>query len=252
MTSVAVLLALLFPQAGSALAASDVEDHYHSLETLNSDITRRGASPADYKQLRSLRDFFVAQGDPGAVLLVAKLQQMNEGELRFLGGREEFSERVTDYVVKYHNTILKYDVCMILADMFEGLSPQMQRSVLETISASFTPSTYGREDMQFLWVALERIGPNAVPYIIRLANHRSEQVRCRASSVLWDIAKACASGQPGQPETKLPPKLNCEVSTDQREAAIRTWERWWREEGKEYPFPKEPSLFDVVDSSGTE
>jgi hypothetical protein len=204
-------------------------------------ILHHGADPATWRELRAIRDYFVQAGAPGARFLVGKLKAMNEDERKFLHGSEEFDVHVAQYMMLMQEretpALIKYDVGFILADMFGRTSTDTQTAILNELAASYTPSTYA--DHGALDFDLDRIGRPGVSYLIVLANHNFQSVRCGGMKALNDLGKEAKSA--GLPDS---PKLNCKATADQRQFALNDWKAWWEKYGDRFTFPVLPSFFD--------
>jgi len=243
------LLALLW--GGPCAEEKELESQYRLLETLVFSKLRTGYKRKDIEELRRIRDFFISKGDAGGQFLVGKLELMNADEMRFLNGSDDPYRGIeywVDVLDQGKTASVKYNLCFILADMFPQLSSGVQEAVLKAIAASYTPSAYGREDMQFLHYSLTRAGPRSVPYFLELATRRSEHVRCGVGMVLDSIAEEALSGLPAS--TK-PPRLEplCRAADEERGKALAAWKEWWEQEGHKGAFPKLPSFFDLSPES---
>jgi len=232
--------------ASPAAAQTELQSCYRRLEILRGKILKRGADAADRKEPRRIRYCFLFQGDSAARFLVRRLEEMNAEENRFVRDDEDL-----DGLLRYglHDQSLpNYHVCFILADMFPRLSPEAEKAVLRAIAASYTPSTYGDS---FLSSALLRIGQEAVPYLLELTtNHSSSSVRCRVQEMLNSIGEAQGEAEGRISPTMTPPTLDCKDSPEQRRLAAQNWSRWWDEVGRNLPFPRVPSFFDIdIDES---
>ncbi len=227
--------------------ASDLESRFARLEALSIRIGQKGADSKSNIELRQIRDFFVLGKDEAGVFLIDKLRVMNEEERRFLAGSADPLMGVA-YVqnLREHGktTLTKYYVCAILADAFPRLSPPVQGQVLESISASYTPSSYGQEDMQALHFALLRIGPQAVPQLLRLAASCSEPVRCGVMRVLNSIAEDAQKAVSSE-ALRVPPNLDCKGKLENRSQALERWTVWWNDVGRKAPFSEIPSFFEM-------
>jgi hypothetical protein len=204
------------------------------------DITH-GVSDANKRELRSIRDYFVQSGDPGARFLIGKLRAMNEDERKFLHGSDQFDIRVTEYtqlrMKQGQSNLLKYSIGFILADMFGHTSSDTQTAILRELVSSYTPSTYPDHALDY---SLDRIGRPAVPYLIILADHNFQAVRCGGMDALRSLGEEAK-------KVSLPdaPKLDCKAPVEQRHIALNDWKAWWEKYGDKFPFPTLPSFFDL-------
>src|ERR1019366_1452987 len=221
--------------------ANDLASEYEQLQKLEVKILHHGADPATWRELRAIPDYFVQAGDPGARFLVGKLKAMNEDERKFLHGSEEFDVHVAQYMMLMQEretlALIKYDVGFILADMFGRTSTDTQTAILNELVASHTPSTYA--DHGALDFDLDRIGRPGVSYLIVLANHNFQSVRCGGMKALNELGKEAKNA--GLPDS---PKLNCKAMADQRQFALNDWKAWWEKYGDRFTFPVLPSFFD--------
>jgi hypothetical protein len=219
----------------------DFEGEYEQLQKLELKMLGSGANTATWRELRTIRNYFFQAGDPGAKFLVEKLRAINEDERKFLHGSEEFDVHVAQYMMlmkeQGRSALTKYDLGYILADMFGRTSRDTRTAILNELVASYTPSTYG--DHGALDFDLDRIGRPAVPYLIVVANHNFQSVRCGGMEALSDLGKIAK-------KASLPdaPKLDCRASADQRGIALNEWKVWWEKYGDKFPFPEFPSFFD--------
>jgi hypothetical protein len=252
-SALVILLAVFLGTGPSKLSASaqskDDASEYKKLQELDQQTLHHGGNAATWRELRAIRDYFVKSGDPGALFLVEKLKAMNEAERKYLRGSEQLDIRVTQYMMLMEKQgtplNIKYSIGFILADMFPHTSVETQTTILKTIVTSYTPSTYGREDRQFLDFALDRIGRPAVPYLIQVAGHNFPTVRCGAMGSLSDLAEDAKKA--GLPDA---PKLDCEATPKQREATLSEWKAWWEKYSDKFPYPELPSFFDLNAGEG--
>jgi hypothetical protein len=240
-----LLLPGMFPSS-LALAAQerDFPGEYQKLETLEFPSLKRGDVDAHRREERAIRDYFIKSGDAGARFLVGKLKEMNDDERQYLHGSEQFDIRVTQYMQlrmeRGESNLLKYSIGFILADMFPHTTAETQTMILRELASSYTPSTYGREDRQFLDFALNQIGRPGVPYFIQVAGHNFPTVRCGAMASLTGLAETAK-------KASLPdaPKLDCNAPAEQRQVALNEWKAWWEKNGGKVRFPRLPSFFDI-------
>jgi hypothetical protein len=242
----------VFPSKFFASAQElDFAKKYERLQRLEFPDLKRGANDADNREERAIRDFFVESGDAGARFLVGKLRGMNEDERKFLGGSDQLDIRVTQYMQSRmkqgQSNKLKYAIGFILADAFPHTNSDTQTAILKELVASYTPSTYGKEDRQFLDFALDRIGRPGVPSLIQVAGHNFPTVRCGAMASLTSLAEDAKRA--GLPDA---PKLDCNAAPRQRETALNEWNAWWKKYGDGFPFPTLPSFFDLTVDGGQE
>jgi hypothetical protein len=222
----------------------DFTKKYERLQKLEFPDLKRGDTKADEREERAIRDYFVQSGDAGARFLIGKLRRMNDDERKFLGGSDQLDIRVTQYmqsrIEQGQSNKLKYAIGFILADAFPHTDADTQTAILKELVNSYTPSTYGKEDRQFLDFALDRIGRAGVPYLIQVAGHNFPTVRCGAMSSLTGLADDAK-------KARLPdaPRLNCDAAPKVREAELNEWKAWWEKYGDKFPFPELPSFFDL-------
>jgi hypothetical protein len=246
-TALTISLTLLLGIFPSRLFAStqeqDFAKKYQRLQKLMFPDPKPTINLADKREEREIRDYFVQSGDVGARFLVGKLRDMNEDERKFLHGSEKFDDRVAQYmqlrIKQGQSNELKYAVGWILADMFGPSSAETRTAILKEIVASYTPSTYGNGDSQFLDFALDRIGRAGVPSLIQVASHTFPTVRCGAMDSLTSLAGHAKKA--GVPDA---PKLDCDAATKQRDVELTEWKVWWEKYGDKFPFPEVPSFFD--------
>jgi hypothetical protein len=151
---------------------------------------------------------------------------------------------VLDEVEQNKDGLAKYDVCLILADIFPTVTTATQSNILNTLQESYMPSNYGRDDMQFLHYAMWRIGQKALPSLLTLAtSHPAELVRCGVSSGLESTIEQI---QKDNPQLKpFPPALDCRAAEQQRGEAAAAWKIWWTRHERDVSFPVLPSIFDL-------
>jgi len=230
------------PVLAPAPSREDIAEEYRRFELLLSKTLREGSTQSSFAAMEKSKNIFVDYKDPAAWFLIAKLEEMNADELRFIGGSADPMkgfEYVGHLVGQGKSNILKYMVCHILADAYPQLSPEVRLASLRAISASFTPSTYGREDLSALKHALYRIGRDGMPILLEKANHRDEWLRCGVCDDLNDLAKDLSAG------TSPPPTLDCKGPASKRESNSKIWMNWWNDHGSKQPFPKSPSFFEL-------
>jgi hypothetical protein len=243
--SLILLLGLVPSELFASAQEQDFSNKYQQLQNLTFPDLKHDANDADKREERAIRDYFVKSGDVGARFLIGKLRDMNEDERKFLHGSEQFDIRVTRYMQlrlqQGQSNLLKYAIGFILADAFGRTNAETQTAILKEIVSSYTPSTYGKEDRQFLDFALVRIGRPGVPYLLQVAGHNFPTVRCGAMGSLASLADDAKKA--GLPDA---PKLDCDAATKQREAALSEWKVWWEKYGDKFPFPELPGFFDLI------
>jgi len=219
-----------------------IAEEYRAFEQQLSKTLREGATLKSHISMEKSRDFFADRKDAGARFLIAKLDEMNADELRFIAGSADPAkgfEYVSHLVGQGKSNISKFMVCHILADAYPQLSAEVRLASLRAISASFTPSTYGREDLSALKHALYRTGRDGIPILLEKTNHRDEWLRCGVCDDLNDLAKNLSAGN------SPPPTLDCKEPAGKRESNTKIWMNWWNATGSRAPFREVPSFFDL-------
>lgn len=242
---------LMGPSLGTAsprqtATGDDLELHFAKMQKLSFKILKSGSSGSDLRDMRDLRDFFVSAGDVGARFLVQKLEKENSDEMAFMKS-QGWDESKTDLTVQWIDKRTgppKYDLCFILADMFERVSPDAQAEILSALRNSYTPSTFFSEDIQFLNHALARVGRSAIPVWLNLANQETEFVRCSISSLLRDLAERLSGREGGKDAVPSAPVIPCTGPVEQRRKASAAWQEWWESYGKFRRFPEIESIYD--------
>jgi hypothetical protein len=243
-----LLLGLLF--AGPLFAQQDetrlqLEAHYSRLEKLDYETLMKGNSLADYQEREKIRDFFRSHGDAGARFLIAKLQEAVADEVRFMGDSKELV-RATEYMIhlneKGKSSITKVLLPWMLADMFPGLSPELQKESLRAITAAFLPFSFP-SDWSSLTAALFRIGPVSLPYLLELTGHEDEKLRCHVSDTLNDVSTKFS--KPATWPGVDAPKLDCQLEPAQLQGRIQQWKHWWDSHGSMVAWPQIPSFFEI-------
>lgn len=226
--------------------SEDVEAHFEKLQSLRLKMLKSGSSTADMREMRRLRDFFASQGDAGAHFLLGKLEKENSEEMAFMKSNawDESKMDVAAQWIAQRKGPPKYDLCLILADMFDKVSPDVQKAILGALQHSYTPSTFSTEDVQFLNLALSRVGKPAVPVWLALANHETEFVRCNISGLLRSLGKQLSGPEGGNEPIPNAPEIPCTGSAEQRRKALSLWQEWWETQGRLRRFPKIESLYD--------
>lgn len=238
---------LAIPVIPAAVFPGELETAFDRLEKLAVQALHKGTNLAEYQERERLRDFFVSMGDEAGRFLVKKLERMVAEERKFIGDSAD-PNRGTEYITyligQKKSPLLKYDICWILADLFPHLSSSLQGPVLKAIESAYTPSSHG--ELGGLDAALLRIGPRAVPSLLRLAAHKSRSVRCSVSETLNGVASDLLQAAKDPSQRPAPP-LDCESGAG-HQTQILAWEKWWMETGEKLPFPQYPSFFDLYKS----
>jgi hypothetical protein len=226
--------------------SEDLEAHFEKLQSLRLKILKSGSNPSDMRDMRNLRNFFASQGDIGARFLLEKLGKANSEEMAFMKSNawDESKMDIAAQWIAERKGPPKYDLCLILADMFDKVSPDVQEAILAALQHSYTPSTFFTEDIQFLNLALSRVGPPAVPVWLALANHQTEFVRCNISGLLTSLGTQLSGSAGGKVPIPDAPVIPCTGSVEQRRKALSSWQQWWETQGRLRRFPKTESLYD--------
>jgi|FLYL01.1.fsa_nt_gi hypothetical protein len=199
---------------------------------------REGADAQVQQQFAEVLTFFRRGGEPAARFLVEQLNSMNSAELEFL---RQPGSTVEEWLGE---GAAKPYVCLLLAELFSVSSADMQERILESLKNSYTPSEEYKEAIQFLNIALWRIGAPAMPTILELANHDSQFVRCSVAKNLNDLREDFLHRNDVRISPSDFPLIDCQDSGRERTKKLRAWARSWERYKNTLSFPKIPSLLD--------
>jgi hypothetical protein len=231
-----------------ALSSSDkFETEFQTLKGLRIESLNMGTDNTAFARVRASYQAFIGGGDTAAEFLIAKLRQMNAEEAKYekdlndTGGGLKY---LADQVIQNKDGVAKYDICFILAEIFPRASSPTQTEILAVLRQSYMPSSYGRDDMQFLHYSMWRIGAKAVPSLLDLAaTHPSEFVRCGVSSGLNSMVEQ--NRTENSHLRSLPARLDCKAPQERRLRDIGDWSAWWANHEKDATVPAIPYILDA-------
>jgi HEAT repeat protein len=138
------------------------------------------------------------------------------------------------------NGLLKVHIANLLADLYPNLTSDVQTTVLETLTASFTPSTHVNSSAGYIEYAFRRIGKPSVPFLLGMLSNQSKFVRCQARDALYWIIDGSIRKEGSLPE------LPCEDISAGKSGAASVWIGWWQSNQAHVEVKEFPSLFDMA------
>lgn len=240
------LVAIIVFFAASSAGAQTPESQFERLHKLRVKVMTERATAQDKAVFRQIRDFFVNQGDEGAKFLIAKLRLINENEGKFLKAPDDCDGGLTyhlDTLSKKTIDLAKMDVVMMLADVY-GKAMVERPNIIAAIGDSYTPSSCGGDDLQKLNFALIRIGPEAVPKLLEIAEkHPNGLARCGVARGLKSLAEQIRKTSPDVKSD--PPEIKCDAQeAGSRPGAVAAWKDWWTSHLAQIHYPTPPSVFE--------
>jgi hypothetical protein len=209
------------------------------------DVVRKtsevGWSPVETAQLKVIRGDFAANGDVACRFLISKLDGMTQSEGR-LAATSGDGRSTAVQMEAARSAPLKFEVFIILSEIYPSCSAQTQHRMLQALSGSYTPvvagDTHGGRPL-LNWVFL-RIGKDSVDALLGLSISRDVSVRCGAIDALDFISDEMAKNTAGLSRA---PALSCHDSDKANARAVDLWRTWWRNNRKLGAFPNIPDVY---------
>lgn len=219
-TAVVMLVWPILGAHASSHRACDFEVSWSSLVKLETNGASRGFTKEDQRHLRGIRRCYLSIPQKSVMFLTAKLAGLNAAD----SADKALLASQSDW------TGVRYFVVDVLASSFNMVSGDLRSRIVDAIVHSYTPSSYGAEDLRTLNSALLRIGRPGVPAFAVLAESDAPPVRCSAMDVLNAIAVHSGS-------TRKPPSLSCKDDVTSSGTKVQEWKRWWSTHGKLITIP---------------
>lgn len=206
----------------------DLDKKYSQLQELAERSLVIGWDQQLRTEVMSLKNYFLVDVTDSAPYLAARLSEIGERDLE-----SQSNGTPEDLATLRRQTVeqgpLKQLIVSILADSYSNADSSTKAKILEALGRAYTPSSYHRDQLDRLNLALMTIGPDAVPLMYKLADNHSDIVRCSLQGELESLGKKLATSAPD---------LNCKLSTRAQQERLRTWWKWWTSEGRTLSFPR--------------
>ena len=230
-------LALLAVGSNAATTQKRTTNDETELEAQYTRLTEPSQSAA-----KDTAEYFLRLGDPGARFLAKKLNAINAAELKFLGDSPD-----PQATVEWWDTYApKLGICLILGEMFKTSSPEVQALILRALESSFTPSEKSGKSLTMLNWPLLRVGPDAMPTILRLANHRLEHIRCYLAEALEVLSEEFLKQGNGLISPAEFPAVDCR-DAKKRRIQLKTWQASWKQYRGKLKLLQVPSFLEILE-----
>lgn len=177
-----------------------------------------------------IKHAFERLGNTAIDYLGKELDHLNRAELDRMKSPDDIEGAFNGG--KPTESLMRYAICYILADMYGSTDPRRKDLILQRIVKSFVPTTDGNDDRGTLSGSLVRIGKDGIRGFLMLAQSERQTNRCYAVRVLHDVDKNA-------------PPMSCNAKRTIRQRQIAAYEAWWKTHGAEVKWPDVPSYFDL-------